>query len=237
MITLTATRDITLTSTTGRGEPGGREPAPLSLSLQRGQSITANWADQPAAGGYEFEIDLPRGRHVSWSAPADSISIEPHEQLESAAVSQQVRAFLDMISVPEGTHGPNGYRTCFTGALCVPADFHDHPRKVFCSGHLCSDAAGRYQFLSSTWDSVARALNLKDFSPENQDRAAVELIRRRAALAAVERGDVRAACNGSGGATGVAYEWASLPPGRYGQPSITFQQAEELFVRFGGTLG
>jgi muramidase (phage lysozyme) len=153
-----------------------------------------------------------------------------------APISSQMKAFLDMISVPEGTSGPNGYRTCFTGALCVPADFHDHPRKMFHSGGLSSDAAGRYQFLSTTWDSVAKALGLEDFSPANQDLAAVELIKRRGAAGYVEAGDVVMACKGTGGHTGVAWEWASLPPGRYGQPSIDFPRAEELFVKFGGKL-
>jgi muramidase (phage lysozyme) len=123
---------------------------------------------------------------------------------------------------------------CFTGALCVPEDFRDHPRKFYCSNSLCSDAAGRYQFLSTTWDSLAEALGLVDVSSQSQDRAAAELIRRRGALGAVEDGDIVTACQGTGGSTGVAWEWASLPPGRYGQPSITFERAIELFASFGG---
>ena len=55
-------------------------------------------------------------------------------------------------------------------------DFADHPRQRFgLANGLSTDAAGRYQFLSSTWDSEAKKLGLSDFSPESQDKAAWDL--------------------------------------------------------------
>ena len=53
----------------------------------------------------------------------------------------------------------------------------DHPRvrEVIPDGPnkgQTSDASGRYQFLSSTWDPIAAKLGLKDFSPSSQDSAA-----------------------------------------------------------------
>jgi muramidase (phage lysozyme) len=106
------------------------------------------------------------------------------------------------------------------------SSFADHPRQLQCAGELCSDAAGAYQFLSTTWDS----LNLPDFSPENQDKGAVELIKRRGAYQNILDGNIRNALDK------CSYEWASLPPGRYGQPSIGYAECEDLFTEFGGKL-
>jgi muramidase (phage lysozyme) len=78
---------------------------------------------------------------------------------------------------------------------------------------ITSTAAGAYQFLARTWDEVAAALELPDFSPQSQDVAALWLIRRRGALADLREGrfdDFVAKC---------AKEWASLPGSPYGQPT------------------
>lgn len=134
-----------------------------------------------------------------------------------------------MIAVPEGTSGPNGYRTMFTGRL-FDNNFVDHPRKIWCSGGLCSNAAGRYQFLSATWDMCKQALDLPDFSPASQEGAAIFLIKNRGALGDVDAGKLTRALEKT------SWEWASLPPGRFGQPSITFAKAKQLFKDFGGVL-
>jgi muramidase (phage lysozyme) len=136
----------------------------------------------------------------------------------------QIQAFLNLIRVPEGTSGEDGYRIMFTGKRF--SSFADHPRQLQCAGELCSDAAGAYQFLSTTWDS----LNLPDFSPENQDIGAVELIKRRGAYQNILEGNIRNALDK------CSWEWASLPPGRYGQPSIGYAECEDLFIEFGGKL-
>lgn len=52
-------------------------------------------------------------------------------------------------------------------------NYGDHPRiyKTREDGRKTS-AAGRYQFVASTWDEVSAQLGLTDFSPESQDKAA-----------------------------------------------------------------
>ena len=91
--------------------------------------------------------------------------------------TSEQRAMLDAIAFAEGTRDRknNGYNTMFTGKQF--SGYSDHPRKINSSNGYSSDAAGRYQFLSTTWDGLAKKLGLKDFSPASQDKAAIELAR------------------------------------------------------------
>ena len=128
-------------------------------------------------------------------------------------LSANERAWLAMIRYAEGTSRyKNPYGTAFTGAQFD--NNRPHPGVVRGSrGGYRSDASGAYQFLSTTWKGVNGGVNAP-MTPENQDRAALELIRRRGVdptkpitPESVEK---------------LAPEWASLPTraGRsyYGQP-------------------
>ena len=117
------------------------------------------------------------------------------------------RAFLDTLAYAEGTANyPNtGYNTMFTGKQF--SGYKDHPRKLQSSGRYTSDAAGRYQFLSTTWDG----LGLADFSPANQDKGALKLLAPHV-LQAIDKGDFATAFHGA------RKTWASLPGAGYGQP-------------------
>lgn len=138
-------------------------------------------------------------------------------------ISNVRRAWLDLIAWCEGTDGPNGYRMMFTGKLF--SSFADHPRQIQRSGSLASDAAGRYQFLSTTWDECRAALQLPDFSPASQDQAALYLIDRRGALKAIDEVAIAPALDA------LSWEWASLPDskgnGRYGQPCKSVAQINQ----------
>ncbi|QXE90184.1 glycoside hydrolase family 24 protein [Geomonas subterranea] len=128
----------------------------------------------------------------------------------------RVRALLDVIAYAEGAD----YATMVKGEGSVPiTDFARHPNVlVTLSKSLKSTAAGRYQFLYSTW----QGLKMPDFSPISQDKAAVKLLKRRRMLKPLFAGDVEQAIrNGN-------REWASLPGSPYGQP--THQMAEMLQV-------
>lgn len=129
-------------------------------------------------------------------------------------ISKNVRAFLAMLAWSEGTStvsgSDRGYNVLVGGKLFH--SYSDHPRKkVRLNPTLVSTAAGRYQFLSSTWDELAEKLDLSDFSPESQDLAAVELLRRCKALPLIEVGDV------TGAIVRCRKTWASLPAAGYGQ--------------------
>lgn len=176
---------------------------------------------------YQRDLDRILGWLRSYSRPEYllvSHTLDVEVPLASRYTITSVRkAWLDLIAWCEGTAGEDGYRICFTGAKFD--SFANHPRKVYCVGRLCSDAAGRYQFLSTTWNECRRALNLPDFSPESQDQAALFLIDRRGALDDIDGLRVGAALDK------LSWEWASLPTsqgtGRYGQPVKTVEQVKD----------
>lgn len=146
----------------------------------------------------------------------------------SDQIHPQMQAFLKLIRTAEGTAGEDGYTTIFTHKQF--SSFHDHPRDMQCSNGLCSDAAGAYQFLSTTWDDIAQEIGAKDFSPYWQDLAAIELIRRQGAYEDVIHGRIEDAVKK------CSWIWASLPPSRYDQPTISMNEAIDLFLGYGGLV-
>lgn len=140
--------------------------------------------------------------------------------------NENVQAFLKVIRAGEGTADAGGYSRLYGGGKF--SGYADHPRVKVTAGRWTSTAAGAYQFLSSTWDETARIMGLKDFSPQNQDLAALGRIAARGALADVMRGDFESAVRK------CAWEWASLPGSPYGQPVISWERARSVFASAGG---
>jgi muramidase (phage lysozyme) len=97
-----------------------------------------------------------------------------------------VTAMLDLVAWAEGTD--TNYNRIYTGAEFT--DYSKHPDRVMCSAGLCSAAAGRYQFMPATWATVKAKLNLPDFSPASQDKAAIQLMKDAGCYGAAVRGDV-----------------------------------------------
>ena len=128
-------------------------------------------------------------------------------ELEAALQNPNARKFLDLLSYTEGTQ-KHGYATAFGGGRID--DLSKHPRAS--SGFTQTDgkrntttAAGRYQFLSGTWDEQAKKLGLSDFGAKSQDLAALSLAADSGALKSILSGDFKTAID----KTGV--KWASLP--------------------------
>ncbi len=142
----------------------------------------------------------------------------------------RVRAFLRMLRVGEGTKGPNGYETVVGGKLLKDygKNFSQHPNILIkLSSTLQSTAAGAYQFLWSTWKDYAIKNGIYDFSPINQDKVCVILLKdKRHALDDIMKGNVRHAielCN---------KEWASLPGSPYGQRTETIKTCLENYMKY-----
>jgi peptidoglycan hydrolase-like protein with peptidoglycan-binding domain len=157
----------------------------------------------------------------------------------------RVRAMLDTIAYAEGTRGNGDYGRVVNGTVLGPSnrnapyneslvgrrnvvvnDFSRHPNLAvrWANGQPPSSAAGRYQFLYSTW----QGLNMPDFSPRSQDLAAIKLMQRRGMIEPLLRGDFAEAIHRG------APEWASLPVeggGSYygGQGARTLNSLREVF--------
>jgi muramidase (phage lysozyme) len=122
---------------------------------------------------------------------------------------KNLKAFLIMIQYSEGTFGKDGYRKLYGGGFFN--DLSKHPNTRITKWGITSTAAGAYQILNKTWNEIQAKLKLPDFSPLSQDKAAIELIRRRKALEDVMAGRFAQAIEK------CKKEWASLPGAGYGQ--------------------
>ena len=139
---------------------------------------------------------------------------------------KNLKAFLLMIQYSEGTAGSNAYRTLYGGGLFK--DFSHHPNTRITKYGITSTAAGAYQILYRTWTEIAQKLKLTDFSPVSQDKAAIELIKRRKALEDVMAGRFSIAIGK------CRKEWASLPGAGYGQNENSVQSLLAVYQMAGG---
>lgn len=128
-----------------------------------------------------------------------------------------VQKFLSLIAHSEGA----GYRSIVHGGKnnTKIKDLSKHPQvtKRTKSGAYPSTAAGRYQFLYSTWKRFRDGLKLPDFSPESQDLAAIAQLAEVGAIEPILKGDIAKAIEKS------RKVWASFPGAGYDQPERTLK--------------
>jgi LysM repeat protein len=104
---------------------------------------------------------------------------KPAPNVDSTGISDAERAWLNMIASQEadqGSYDSINYRAkkaLKNGKMKITGAPGHHPFE----GQTGITAAGRYQFLWNTWEEIcdAAGLDKNDFSPENQDRAALAL--------------------------------------------------------------
>ena len=147
----------------------------------------------------------------------------------AGAVGYYQKALHDSIAWAEGTreYSNDGYDVMFSYHLMSSCSVH--PNQCIDFGSTCSTAAGRYQFLTSTWKGAKNALNLTSFEPENQERAGQYLVSNVRHVTVPENRAMTAA-EFSNAMSKLSYEWASLPPGRYGQPTKTSSQMWSFYT-------
>ncbi|MHB9798487.1 glycoside hydrolase family 24 protein [Pseudomonas sp. MT3] len=151
------------------------------------------------------------------------------------AGGQNVLAFLDMLAWSEGTStnrgSDDGYNVVVGGGLFQ--GYADHPRQSIYLPRLNirSTAAGRYQLLSRYWDAYRKSLGLTGgFTPENQDRVALQQISERKALDDIKAGRVREAI------AKCRNIWASLPGAGYQQHEHKLEDLVQQYRAAGGVV-
>ena len=145
-------------------------------------------------------------------------------QTAAPGLTPEERAWLRVTRYAEGGRG---YNIMFGGSTFQGTD---HPRRVNTAGGYSSDAAGAYQFLSTTWDGISKKLGLKGgLTPANQDKASLGLM--------IEKGvDPK-----KGWSDKALYKlspvWASFPKDKsdrsyYNQPSKTTADMKQKYEHF-----
>ena len=205
------------------------------------------WKMLASFGAFAFGVSV-LGAGCATAAPestgsdeepiADVEGVEPEEALAAptcapsgatGAVAAKTRAMLNTIAYTEGTAGScgqDGYNTgyafhCFSSCA-------RHPGIAWTAGGYTSTAAGRYQFLSRTWN----ALGYSSFSPHNQDLGGAKLISKRGVTLPSTR--ALTATEFSNAMKKLSYEWASLPFSPYGQPTVSLSRARSKYCSFAG---
>lgn len=153
---------------------------------------------------------------------------------------KNVAPFLDMLARGgEGTDIPSQPTKMMGYDVLVGGDtfdcFDDHPRVVKKivqrNGKVIhSSAAGRYQFIRTTWDALAKKLGLKDFGPISQDLAAQQLLVECGAASLLSQGRFDEAV------FAARKIWASLPGAGYGQREESLDKLRTLYRQAGGTF-
>jgi muramidase (phage lysozyme) len=140
------------------------------------------------------------------------------DELQTWLGDANVKAFLRVIRQGETNQEDSAYSEINGGGhFVVPPWAHPFDDIPTTQG---GKAAGAYQFLGTTWARLNRQFSFADFSPINQDLAAVALIAQRQALSAVMAGGIAKAIEL------LKEEWISLPH--------LGDRAKQIFAQYGG---
>lgn len=135
-----------------------------------------------------------------------------------------VRALLAVIAAKES----GGSLTIVNGGAHAP-DLSRHPFHGIPTTQG-GRAAGRYQFLGTTWARLCERYGFEDFGEEAQTLGAIALIQGRNALADIVAGRFEAAV------AKLRPEWTSLPGASESRAEWTMDAARALYVEHGGRL-
>ncbi len=123
----------------------------------------------------QFQGRLTRDPSFAATAQA-ALGLAPRAGVAAKDIPTEGAALLETIAGPESGGQYDVRYTPDGGSKFSDLSRHPNIAEPTRDGRQ-STAAGKYQFVKATWDRAARALGLKDFSPESQDKAAWWLAR------------------------------------------------------------
>ena len=151
------------------------------------------------------------------------------------ADTKNITAFLKLIRWCEHyPHEPNdlNYKTMYGGEILT--SLADHPHRTVTKWGNTSSAAGAYQITQKTFDEYKLKLGLTDFSPESQDKIAMQIIKEKrasdgkTALDLINEGQIETAL------TLLTGRWTSLPGGK--QSQVKMPDALKKFEEFKASI-
>lgn len=164
---------------------------------------------------------------VSRDIPALCIKRDNPVRFSYAYLDKNVSALLSLIGFTEGTGSCYNLMVGFKEFSAF--DKHPNQKQPFGEGTF-STAAGRYQFLKSTWDEVADIQGYKSFTPQEQDAGVVYYIGVRGFKNIYD--PIANKAEFSIVMDKLSYGWASLPPGRFGQAIVNLDMAWSKYQAF-----
>ncbi len=186
------------------------------------------------------ESDLPTDTNNKTPSRVDPPPV-PKDKEGVCECEANVRAFMRMLRIGEGTVGQKGYTMMFGGEHFT--DMSSHPRRVIKKGKYASSAAGAYQIMDFTYDWLGgknkgvynskadyiKKYKIPDFTPESQDKLCIIIMKhkRPGLIDLITKNRITEALEKHG-----SYEWASLPPARYGQSAQTTKGAIQEYKKF-----
>jgi muramidase (phage lysozyme) len=145
-------------------------------------------------------------------------------------------AFLEMLKWAEIGEdlleiSDDGYNVLVGSTASHPLlfkSYSDHPRVY--NAIFNSTAAGAFQIIRRTFNDYSKLLNLHDFTPASQEAIALQLLKERHALNAIEQGWVDYAVRLA------SPVWASLPYSGASQPKHAIGDLICVFKKHGGDV-
>ena len=150
------------------------------------------------------------------------------DSLKAFLANSNIAAFLHAIRLGEGTSDDAGYSRIVGGKTF--SGFSQHPNvKVWLPRwQVWSTAAGAYQIIHPTWIGLVKQYGFQDFSPGNQDLAAIALISEKDAIDDLISGDLDTAIRK------CSQTWASLPYSKAGQRVENYTLVLNEYAKYGG---